>query len=94
MAGLLVFWGGVQNGFWAFSYKPEEYAKKVTCPALLLYGEKDEKVSREEIDIIYSNMKGEKYLKTFPLAAHEDYLVKYKDEWTKEIETFLAKTKK
>jgi alpha-beta hydrolase superfamily lysophospholipase len=90
MAGLLVFWGGVQNGFWAFSYRPEEYAKKVTCPALLLYGERDEKVSRSEIDIIYSNMKGKKYLKIFPLAMHEDYLIKYKDEWIKEIETFLT----
>jgi alpha-beta hydrolase superfamily lysophospholipase len=90
MAGLLVFWGGVQNGFPAFSYKPEEYAKKVACPTLLLYGEKDEKVSRNEIDIIYSNLKGKKYLKAFLLAAHEDYLLKYKDEWTTEIAAFIA----
>lgn len=90
MANLLVFWGGVQNGFWGFSYKPEEYAKKVTCPALLLYGEKDEKVSRGEIDIIYENLHGKKHLKTFPLAGHEEYLVKYKDEWIAEIKTFLA----
>jgi pimeloyl-ACP methyl ester carboxylesterase len=89
MAGLLVFWGGAQNGFWAFSHKPEQYAKKVTCPALLLYGEKDEKVSREEIDNIFENMKGAKTLKTFPLAAHEDYTVKYKNEWSREISTFL-----
>jgi uncharacterized protein len=93
MSGLLVFWGGVQNGFWAFSYKPEEYAKKVTCPALLLYGEKDERVSRKEIDIIFTNMKGKKYLKTFPLAGHEDYHAKYKDEWMKQVIMFLDKSK-
>ncbi|TMI72132.1 MAG: lysophospholipase [Bacteroidetes bacterium] len=90
MACLLDFWGGLQNGFWAFGYKPEEYAKKVNCRALLLYGEKDEKVSRSEIDIIYSNLQGKKYLKTFPLAGHEDYLVKYKEEWINEIKTFLS----
>lgn len=50
LAGLLVFWGGVENGFWAFSLKPTEYAKSVTCPTLLLYGQKDMKVTRKEID--------------------------------------------
>jgi alpha-beta hydrolase superfamily lysophospholipase len=89
MAGLLVFWGGVQNGFWAFSYKPELYAKKVTCPALLFYGEKDERVSRKETDIIYSNMQGKKRLVTFPLAGHENYLNKYADEWKQEVTQFL-----
>ena len=32
---LLTFWGGVQNGFWAFNLKPSEYAKKIKCPVLL-----------------------------------------------------------
>ena len=40
MAGLLVFWGGLQNGFWAFSHNPQEYARSVKFPTLLLYGEK------------------------------------------------------
>jgi alpha-beta hydrolase superfamily lysophospholipase len=35
MAGLLVFWGGVENNFWAFSHNPEEYAKSIHCPTLL-----------------------------------------------------------
>ena len=52
MAGLLGFWGGLENGFWAFGHNPKQYAKAVTCPALLLYGEQDEKVSRKEIDEI------------------------------------------
>lgn len=89
MASLLVFWGGVENGFWGFSYKPQEYAKKVTCPVLLLYGEKDEKVSRGEIDDIYANLQGKKYLTTFPLAGHEDYLVRYREEWKQEVAKFL-----
>jgi esterase/lipase len=89
MAGLLVFWGGIQNGFWAFGHNPTEYAKSVKCPTLLLYGEKDEKVSREEIDQIYSNLDCKKKLRTYPLAGHENYLVKYKKEWLSDVTTFL-----
>lgn len=36
MAGLLVFWGGVQNGFWAFGHNPIKYAGTIKCPTLLL----------------------------------------------------------
>lgn len=91
MAGLLVFWGGVQNGFWAFGHKPTEYAKNINVPTLLLYGEKDDKVSREEIDEIYSNLNGTKQLKTFKLSGHEDYLNKYKEIWINDIHDFLKK---
>jgi uncharacterized protein len=90
MAGLLVFWGGMQNGFWAFNHNPEEYAKAVTCPVLLMYGEKDNRVSREETDSIFNNLKGKKQLVTFPLAGHENYLKNYKSQWTTEVNTFLS----
>ncbi len=90
MAGLLGFWGGVQNGFWAFSHNPAEYAKSVDCPTLLLYGERDEKVSREEIDAIFENLSGKKVIATYPLAGHENYLGKYKQEWSNDIAKFLS----
>ncbi|UZR96119.1 alpha/beta hydrolase [Chondrinema litorale] len=90
MAGLLVFWGGIQNGFWAFAHNPENYAKQVNCPTLLLYGEKDQKVSREEIDTIFSNLKGIKALETYPEAAHENYLIKYQNKWQIDVAKFLA----
>ena len=89
MAGLLVFWGGVQNNFWAFGHNPTQYAKKINCPTLLLYGEQDKNVSRQEIDDIYKNLNSEKTLKTYKLTGHENYLTKYKDEWTKDINEFL-----
>lgn len=89
MAGLLVFWGGIQNGFWAFNHKPSDYALKIECPTLLLYGEKDEKVSITETTLIFNNLKGKKKLKTYPEAGHENYLKKYKSQWTTDISNFI-----
>lgn len=89
MAGLLVFWGGIQNGFQAFSHNPEEYAKAVKCPTLLFYGEKDLNVSREETDNIYKNLAGKKKLHLFPLAGHENYLTRFREEWRNSVISFL-----
>ncbi|WP_208025545.1 alpha/beta hydrolase [Niastella caeni] len=90
MAGLLVFWGGLQNGFWAFGHNPTAYARNIHCPTLLLYGAKDEKVSREETDNIFNNLAGQKKLKIYQKAGHENYLTKYKQEWTQDIQQFLT----
>lgn len=92
MAGLLVFWGGLQNGFWAFGHNPTEYAKDINCPTLLLYGAKDEKVSREEIDEIFTNLNGPKYLTIYQNAGHENYLTQYKDEWRQDVQAFFETT--
>jgi uncharacterized protein len=89
MDRLLTFWGGKINGFNAFEHNPEEYAKGIGCRTLLMYGEKDERVSRIETDCIFSNLKGYKRLKLYPLAGHENYLNKYKIEWTEDVLTFL-----
>ena len=89
-AGLLLFWGSVQNNFWAFSHNPTTYAQAVTCPVLLLYGEQDPKVSRPEINQIYANLNGPKQLKTYPCAGHENYLVKYPQKWTSDVVAFLS----
>jgi alpha-beta hydrolase superfamily lysophospholipase len=89
MAGLLVFWGGLQNGFWAFGHNPTEYSKNIHCPTLLLYGAKDEKVSKKEIDEIFTNLDDPKKLVIYPDAGHENYLTKYKTEWTKDLKAFL-----
>lgn len=91
MAGLLVFWGGLQNNFWAFGHNPTAYARQIACPTLLMYGELDDKVSRAEIDEILTNIKGKKQLKIYPLAGHENYLNKYEQEWKADVAGFLAK---
>jgi alpha-beta hydrolase superfamily lysophospholipase len=94
MASLLVFWGGVQNGFNAFSHNPADYAKHIKVPTLLMYGEKDLNVSRGETDRIYANLAGFKQLKLYPKAGHENYLKKYKEQWTQDVGGFLMELKK
>lgn len=86
---LFMFWGGALNGFWAYSHNPEEYAKHIQQPTLLLYGEKDERVPRSETDLIYERLAGPKKLVTFPESKHESYLNKYKTEWTAALAEFL-----
>jgi uncharacterized protein len=93
MAGLLVFWGGLQNGFWAFSHNPQEYAKSVKFPTLLFYGEKDAEVSQEETNMIYKNLGVVKKIVTFPNAGHENYLNKYKEKWIESVSSFLDDNK-
>ena len=92
MAALLVTWGGWLNGFNAWSHNPAEYAAHISCPVLLMYGEKDIRVSRAETDEIFHNLKGEKTLKLFAHAGHENYLAKYLPEWMEATRAFMKKT--
>ncbi len=54
-----------------------------------MYGENDTNVTREETDTIYKNLPGHKTLKLFPLAGHENYITRYKDEWLESVRPFL-----
>jgi uncharacterized protein len=90
-ASFLVFWGGIQNGFWAFGHHPITYAKAIQTPTLLIYGEKDKEVSREEIDEIFANLQGDKVLKTYTDAGHGNYFTLYKQAWKNDVLTFLGK---
>jgi len=47
-------------------------------------------VSREEINNIFSSLSGTKKLKTYPLAGHDNYLNKYKNEWLGDVKRFMG----
>lgn len=93
MAHMLMFWGGLENGFWAYNHNPQDYAKAVTCPALLMFGEKDDRVTRTEIDRVYENLAGEKQLVLFPKSGHESYLIQHNKQWTAAVGKFLTENK-
>jgi alpha-beta hydrolase superfamily lysophospholipase len=90
MAGLLCFWGGVQNGYWAFGHNPSTYAKAVHCPTLLLYGSQDERVTVEETKTIYTNLAGPKTLRIYPHAGHDVFIPHNRKAWINDVVTFTA----
>ncbi|MEP6675090.1 MAG: alpha/beta fold hydrolase [Ferruginibacter sp.] len=86
---LLTFWGGIEHGFWAFSNKPAMYAKKISCPALLQWGQKDPRVTKEEIDEVYANLPAQKKLVIYESAMHESLCKKENQKWVTEVGSFL-----
>ncbi len=89
MAGLLVFWGGVQNKFWAFGHNPETYATSIKAPVLLISGGLDKNVSLAATQSIYRNLHGAKRLVLYPLAGHENYLNRYRSAWINDVTHFI-----
>lgn len=88
MAALLTFWGGMQHGYWAFSHNPTEYARSVEVPTLLMFGEQDDRVSREEIDEIFLNLRGPKTLKTYSGQGH-DLFSDNEETWREDVRAFI-----
>nr|WP_262904610.1 lysophospholipase [Hymenobacter lucidus] len=89
MANLLVFWGGVQNGFWAFNLDATQFAQHITTPTLLMWGAADPRVTRAETDAIYAALQGPKQRRDFPGVGHEPYWHKSPQEWETTISGFL-----
>ncbi|WP_197273941.1 alpha/beta hydrolase [Hymenobacter sp. DG25A] len=90
MANLLVFWGGVQNGFWAFDLDATRFASHINTPTLLMWGEADPRVTRQETDAIYRNLRGPKQRQNFVGSGHEPYWKKHEQLWRSKIAGFVA----
>lgn len=91
MAQLLVFWGGIINGFNAFNHNPESYARSIHCPVLLMHGVDDPKVSVEETNAIFRALAGPKKLLSLPNTGHSNYLSNNLQAWTTTVDSFLKK---
>lgn len=91
LADMLVFWGGVQNGFWAFGLNAERYATQIHTPTLLLWGTADPRVTRAETDAIFAHLAGPKARYDFPGVGHEPYWRRYSADWEREVRGFLGR---
>jgi alpha-beta hydrolase superfamily lysophospholipase len=89
LASLITFWGGTEHGFWAFSMKPTEFAKKISCPVLLQWGKNDPRVTRKETDDIFNNITGTKKLVVYDSCGHESLCKKENEKWISEVNSFL-----
>lgn len=87
---LLTFWGGAENGFWAFSMKPQEFVKDIHCPALLQWGANDPRVSRSEEELLFKNIgTTDKKFVVYENSGHESLCKKEPVKWNAEVTAFL-----
>jgi alpha-beta hydrolase superfamily lysophospholipase len=90
-AELLVFWGGVVEGYDALAFNPSDYAKDLKMPVLLLHGAKDRRVSTAQAELIYKNLGGKKKMVVFPEAGHLSFMKTDEKTWDREVFDFLKK---
>jgi alpha-beta hydrolase superfamily lysophospholipase len=89
-AALLTFWGGVEQGFWAFDHNPEDYAKAIDCAVLLQWGEKDVRVTKNETETIFRNLRSaKKQLVTYAGSGHQSLCSNEKEKWINTVSSFL-----
>lgn len=88
-AQLLVFWGGVQQGFDGFGHNPMDYAREVSAPTLLLYGGRDRMVRPAEAERVFECLAGAKAAEQFSELGHESYVARETDRWRDAISSFL-----
>ncbi len=88
-AHLMIFWGSLQRGYNAFRHNPVVYARRVRCPALLLYGRDDRRVSRHDVEAVFAALAGDKEMHLFDGLGHESYVAQKPDEWKGYVAPFL-----
>ncbi|WP_177192017.1 alpha/beta hydrolase [Chitinophaga arvensicola] len=90
LSQLVAFWGGVEQGFPAHRFKPENYARQIHMPVLYFYGQQDIRVTPAETQQVFSHLaSAQKKLYIFPNAGHQSFCGKDADAWMKEVTAFL-----
>jgi alpha-beta hydrolase superfamily lysophospholipase len=89
LADLLVFWGGVQEGFNGLAFRPEDSAARIQCPTLLMSGDADPWVLPEETSALFGALQGPKWQCSFHNVGHESCLRAQPERWRHAVQTFL-----
>jgi alpha-beta hydrolase superfamily lysophospholipase len=89
-AHLLLMWGAVQNGFNPFAHKPVEYARRVTCPVLMMHGSADPRVTSGHFAELFASLTSPKRMHVFNGVGHESYVVQRPFTWKETVSGFLA----
>ncbi|MGQ0635724.1 MAG: alpha/beta hydrolase [Planctomycetaceae bacterium] len=90
-ARLLVFWGGALIGTNAFTHNPADYATRARCPALVLHGEQDPRVSLAEARAVCESLAGENRLEVFADVGHESCCRARPRLWRQVVGAFLER---
>lgn len=93
MAEILVLAGSVIYKSNLFQFNPEEFAKSVTAPALLIIGKYDNRVFLDDIKKIAGNLKTLTELLVLKNSFHDDLYLTDKSDWEKGIKKYLNNIK-
>ena len=87
---LLTFWGGVEQGNWAFNFRPQYFASKVNCPVLLQWGLHDLRVTETETNTIYKNLASHnKFIMIYAQSGHQSLCKNEPTKWLSTVSGFL-----
>jgi pimeloyl-ACP methyl ester carboxylesterase len=89
-AELLLFWGGVQGGFDAFTHNPVEYAVSLTCPTLVLHGANDPRARSDEGRLVYDKAPAPKRFRLFADIGHEAQATRFAAGWKEDARWLLG----
>jgi alpha-beta hydrolase superfamily lysophospholipase len=89
LADLLVFWGGLQQGFNPYRYRPVDSALRIGSPTLLMNGDQDPWVRPEEARAIHEHLRGPKTLCLLPGVGHDSCLRARPEDWRLAVSSFL-----
>ena len=86
----VTFWMGTEQGFWGYGHNTSRYIKKIECPVLLQWGNKDEYVRKPEIEKIFFAIKATgKKMEVYDGAGHGPLLPGHEVQWEKTVADFL-----
>jgi uncharacterized protein len=90
LSSMLAFWGGIEQGFWAFSLNPCNYAAKINCPTLIQWGRNDARVTEEEANCIFNSVPAaQKKLVVYEHSGHQSLFANETEKWEKEVGNFV-----
>ena len=86
---LLVFWGGVQQGFNGFDHSPAQFARQIRVPTLVMMGENDTRVGLQAGKLIASNLADYGAFHIFKGRRHAFLVQDATEEWNETVTAFL-----
>lgn len=91
MSSLLTFWGGAEQGFWAFKQRPQDFASNINCPVLLQWGINDPRVTEAETNAIYKNLASHnKLMMKYVRSGHQSLCKNETTKWLSTVGSFLS----
>src|SRR6266540_1480948 len=81
----------VQMGYNGFRHNPVDYASSITCPILVMHGERDPWITSGETQALVARIDGPKQVVEFPNVGHDmPYVYPAPDLWVATVRQFLT----